>query len=198
MDKNKILIVAVADRSGSMSSILNDAIGGFDSMINEQRKIEGKDIYVTLATFDSHYELKTNNLPIKEFKSLKEYDYTPRGCTALYDAIGKTIDIVGEELATMDEDERPSKVLFVVQTDGEENVSMEFSQTTITEMIKHQTDKYNWEFIFLGAGLKEEVEFVSKNMGINRSIAYDRTGDAMFDAYIYTSSIVTDSILDED
>jgi len=198
MNKNKVLIVAVCDRSGSMYSILEDAIGGFDSMIKEQKKIKDKDIYLTLATFDDSYELKLSNSPLSDFTSIKDHDYNPRGATALYDAIGKTIVNVGVELDKLNENEKPSKVLFVIQTDGEENSSTEYSFDLVKELINHQTEKYNWEFIYLGSGLEEDVNTFSKSMGIFNSMAYDHSGDGMRSAYCATSSTISDILLEDE
>lgn len=199
MNNNLVELICVCDRSGSMSEILKDAIGGFDSFINEQKKLD-KQINITLVNFDSKYELKASCVDIKKFKSLKEYDYTPRGLTALYDAIGTTINNVGDRLANTNEYERPSKIIFVIQTDGYENCSTEFSLEQIQKMIKHQTNKYNWEFIFLGAGLKEEIQNISMNLGMNKknAFAYEFTGDGINRGYTEVSCCVAQSITGDD
>lgn len=152
MKQNLTEIVAILDRSGSMSNLVEDTIGGFNSFIKEQKKIEG-DANVTLVIFDDSYEVVYSGVDIKEVPELTDSVYFARGMTALLDAVGKTINEVGARLKNTPESERPENVLFLITTDGMENSSSEFTGSQIAEMVKHQEDKYSWEFVFLGANI---------------------------------------------
>lgn len=147
MNNNLTDITVVLDRSGSMSSVANDTKGGFDQFVNDQQKASGE-ANLTLVQFDNQYEFVHRGKPIKDIPPL---DFQPRGSTALLDAIGRAIIETGARLKGTSEHERPSKVVFVIITDGEENSSKEFKRSQINEMIKHQRDIYKWEFVFLGA-----------------------------------------------
>jgi hypothetical protein len=143
-------IAIVLDRSGSMASMAKEAIGGFNGFLDSQQKLPG-DAKLTLVLFDHEYIVTYGGRPIKNVPPLDEHTYVPRGTTALLDAIGRTINTIGERLDETLEPERPGKVLIVILTDGLENASQEFKRNQVYSMIKHQRDKYAWEFIFLGA-----------------------------------------------
>lgn len=140
-------ITLVVDRSGSMQDIRTDAEGGVNAFIENQAKESGQ-AYLTLVQFDTEYEFLHKGMPIDQ---VPKYTLTPRGATALLDAIGRAINETGERLSKMDEADRPGLVVFVVMTDGLENSSHEFSKSRIREMIQHQQEKYGWQFTFLGA-----------------------------------------------
>lgn len=140
-------IIAILDRSGSMSSIAQDMRGGFMTFINEQKKIPG-DLRVSLYQFDSVYEVVYENRSVQD---IHELTLVPRNNTALLDAVGRAINDTGRRLAAMHEHERPHKVIVMVITDGEENASREYTRERIKGMIEHQEKKYGWTFIFLGA-----------------------------------------------
>lgn len=140
-------ITIVIDRSGSMSSCKTDAEGGVNTFIEDQKKQPGS-ANLTLVQFDSVYEFVHNGVPIKD---VPKFELKPRGSTALLDAIGRSVTETGERLAKMPEKDRPGLVVFVILTDGEENSSREFRAPQIKEMIEHQTSKYAWQFVFLGA-----------------------------------------------
>jgi uncharacterized protein YegL len=148
--KNLMDITFILDRSGSMSSMRNDVIGGYESFVKKQREERG-DCVFSLVQFDDQYETPFTAVPIQHVSP--KLDYSPRGSTALRDAIGRTINAVGERLRRLKERDRPSKVIIVVMTDGEENASHEFTQPQIKDMVKHQSDQYQWEFLFLGANI---------------------------------------------
>jgi hypothetical protein len=151
MDKKLVEIVIVADRSGSMSSIRDDAQGGFNSFIKKMKtSIKNKKVKISLAQFDDKYELLWDGIDIKD---APDYILEPRGMTALLDAMGKTINDVGIRLSKISEKERPSRIIFVTLTDGQENSSKEFTFDKIKEMIAHQESKYSWEFMFLSSDL---------------------------------------------
>lgn len=140
----------VLDRSGSMSSVRKDTIGGFNAFIEEQQKQPGECL-ATLVQFDHEYEIVYSGKPIKDIPKLSDETYIPRGMTALLDAIGRTINEAGNRLALMAEEARPANVIVVILTDGDENSSREFNAEQIHKMINLQRDTYNWTFIFLGA-----------------------------------------------
>ncbi len=140
-------ITLVVDRSGSMSAIQEEAESGINAFIREQAEAQGK-ANLTLVQFDTKYEFIHRGAPINE---VPHYTLEPRGATALLDAVGRAINEVGRRLAAMPEEARPGLVVFAIITDGHENSSREFTKPKIREMIAHQRDVYNWQFIFLGA-----------------------------------------------
>lgn len=166
VNNNKSLIVMVLDRSGSMESIRKDTIGGFNAFLTDQQKLPGE-CSLTLAQFDTEYEIVHQNINLKDVPPLSFLTFVPRGGTALLDAIGRTINAVGAELAALLEEQRPGKVFFVVLTDGAENSSREFNRTKVFEMIKKQKETYSWEFIFLAAN--QDAISVGQTYGISRA-----------------------------
>jgi uncharacterized protein YegL len=184
--QNSTLIAFVLDRSGSMMPMTNEVITGFNKLIEENKKLPGECL-VTLAQFDDQYELNYNAKPLQEVPALTHETYRPRGWTRLYDAIGKTIDDVGQKLAALPEAERPDKVLVIIMTDGQENSSREYSGKRIHEMITHQREKYNWEFAFHGcneAALKDAVQ-----LGISAQTIVANAGGAIGTAQSFTHAI---------
>lgn len=157
-------IIVVLDRSGSMTSIKNDMEGGFNAFIAKQREVP-KDIRVTLVQFDTVVETVYQERPVKDVSAL---ELVPRGSTALYDALGKTINAVGSRLKAKPEKDRPHQVLFVIVTDGEENASQEFHAKQIQEMITTQRDVFSWEFIYLGAN--QDAFAVGHAIGVTRNL----------------------------
>jgi hypothetical protein len=159
-------IAFVLDRSGSMSDMQEEAIGGFNSFLSGQKKEPGE-ARLTLVLFDHEYLVHCTHQNIHFVEPLTKAIYVPRGCTALHDAIGTTIDKLGVALDQTPEPEKPSRVLFVILTDGFENASTHYLLTQIHQMINHQRDKYSWQFIFLGAGLGTAQTFqTSSSLGI--------------------------------
>lgn len=148
---NTTHIAVIIDRSGSMMTCLDDTIGGFNAFLAEQRKIKNDVATMTLVQFDDQYQVDFKDRALVEVADLNKDTYVPRGNTALLDAIGKTIVTVGESLKAKSEKNRPSKVIMIIMTDGQENWSKEYTRTKIFEMITHQRDKYQWEFVFMGA-----------------------------------------------
>ena len=194
MDNNLVEIISVIDRSGSMESIQGDAQGGFNQMIKDQKtNIVGKKIKITLAQFDSEYELIWNGIDIN---SCGEYKLVPRGTTALLEAVTRTIDDVGKRLSESPEDKRPSRVIFIIVTDGHENASDRriYSENLLKEKIKLQRDKYSWEFIFLGCS--EDCLDVAESYGISKSLSgiYKATGAGTRTMYSNMSTIMACSI----
>ena len=168
MRENLTEMVFVLDRSGSMRSLTADTIGGFNELIEKQKKLEG-DAYVTTVLFDHEYELLHDHVALGEVAPLTDREYFARGSTALLDAVGRTINTVGARLATMPEKERPAHVVFVITTDGMENASCEYTAKQVREMVEHQQQKYSWQFVFLGANMDAVSE--AGKLGISAKYA---------------------------
>lgn len=149
--KNQTDITFILDRSGSMSSMVSDVVGGWKTFV-EKQKTEPGDCVISLVQFDDRYETPFTAVPVQNLSS-GDLEFAPRGSTALRDAIGRTINCVGARIRSMSVADRPSKVSIIVMTDGEENASHEFTQAQIKKMVEHQTDKYGWDFIFLGSNI---------------------------------------------
>ena len=173
MSSNVTEIIFLLDRSGSMAGLESDTIGGFNAFIEKQIKMEGI-TKVTAVLFDDRYELLWNGIDAKDAK-LTDKEYFVRGRTALLDAVGKTILDVGYRISSKNEEEKPARVIFVITTDGYENSSCEFSYNKVRELIIHQQEKYNWEFVFLGANIDASKE--AENIGINEDDAYNYTAN---------------------
>ena len=182
MKKALTELVFILDRSGSMSDLTSDTIGGFNSMIENQKEEPGE-AYVTTVLFDNEYEVLHNYLPLQEIKPMTDKEYFARGTTALLDAVGLTINAVGSRLNVTPEEERPEKVILVITTDGMENASHEFSHQQVKEMITHQQDKYSWNFIFLGANVDAVCE--ASKLGIDSDFARNYTADSAGTANLY-------------
>lgn len=167
-------IVCVIDRSGSMSSIKDDAIGGFNAFLAAQRALPGT-ASLSMILFDHEYLSLFQNRDLADVEPLSDQTFVPRGQTALLDAVGRTIDEVGIRLAATPEPERPAKVLVCILTDGEENSSRRFTRPRIKSMIEHQRGKYSWEFAFLAADQDAFAE--AESLGVLRSMTrkFDRT-----------------------
>lgn len=168
---NLTLINVILDRSGSMTRLREATVKGLNEFLVTQRAAPGEAQF-SLVQFDHEY------LPTIQYKNLKDVadltmsDYVPRGNTALLDAIGKNLNDVGAYLASLPENDRPGKVIVVIQTDGEENASKEFDFATIKSMISHQTEKYAWDFIFLGANQDAIQTGSSLGVQASRSLSY--------------------------
>jgi hypothetical protein len=177
MKRDLTEIIFLLDRSGSMGGLERDTIGGFNAFIEKQRKLEGETI-VTGILFDDQYEPLWNGIDAKEVL-LTEKNYYVRGCTALLDAVGKTIFDVGYRLSNTKEEERPGKVIFVITTDGMENASREFTYEKVKELIIHQQEKYNWEFIFLGANIDAGTEAESLGINSDNAFSFEATNEGI-------------------
>ena len=182
MRENLTEIVFILDRSGSMSGLESDTIGGFNSMIAKQQKEEGEAI-VSTVLFDDETDVIHDRVAIGDVKKLTEEDYFVRGCTALLDAVGGAIHHIGNVHKYAREEDRPAKTLFVITTDGLENASRHYSFKDVKRLIKRQQEKYNWEFLFLGANI-DAIE-VAGNMGISRDRAANYNCDEVGTALNY-------------
>ena len=145
-------LVFILDKSGSMSGLETDTIGGYNSMLEKQKAVEGE-CHITTVLFDNNYELLHDRIDIRAVSPITEKEYQVGGSTALLDAIGRTISKIGNAQKHTADDYRAEKVLFVIITDGEENSSREYSAEKIKAQIERQKTKYGWEFIFLGANI---------------------------------------------
>ncbi|MCR5610178.1 MAG: VWA domain-containing protein [Lachnospiraceae bacterium] len=164
MKENLTEIVFILDRSGSMSGLESDTIGGFNSMIIKQQKEEGEAI-VSTVLFDDKSEVIHDRIAIGNIKKLTDKDYYVRGCTALLDAVGGAIRHISTIQKYQREEDRPAKTLFIITTDGLGNASKSFSFNDIKKLIEERKEKYNWEFLFLGANI-DAIE-VAGSMGIS-------------------------------
>jgi uncharacterized protein YegL len=177
-------ITFVLDRSGSMESIRQDTIGGFNSFLRDQKAVTGE-ATLSLVQFDNIYESVYEAKNIAEAPELAMGTFVPRGSTALLDAIGKTIVKTGARLASVPDISRPDKVIFVILTDGEENASQEFTSAKVNEMIAHQRDVYKWEFIFLGAN--QDAITSAQAIGISGASAMTYAANAIGAKAVYAS-----------
>jgi uncharacterized protein YegL len=165
--KNELFeMVFILDRSGSMQGLEKDTIGGFNSMIEKQKQIEG-DALVSTVLFNHSFDVIHHRCPIQEIKPLTEKDYSTSGMTALLDAIGRSIDKIISICQMNPMETQHRKVMFVIMTDGMENASKRYGYKEIKKMISYQKEKYGWEFIFLGANI-DAVE-VARNVGIDQT-----------------------------
>lgn len=203
MKENLSEIIFILDRSGSMASLKTDAIGGFNTFLEAQQKCEGEANF-TLVLFDHEYSLTYDAKNIKEVVPLDDETYVPRGSTALFDALGRVVNAVGSRLHNTPEEDRPSKVLVAILTDGEENASKEFNKAKINEMITHQREKYSWEFLFLAANQDAMAEGTSLGINPHMTMTYSATSagvGAVFDSFTrattsYRSTGIIDNLND--
>lgn len=166
-------IVFVIDKSGSMSNLVNDTIGGFNGFIESQKALDGKALLTTIL-FDTTWKILHDGVDIHEVKPMTTTDYSAYGGTAMLDAIGEVINRVQDRHDELGS-EKPEKVLFVITTDGEENSSRTFNKAQIEKMIKHQTNGHGWDFMFLGANMDAVKEAASIGINYDRAIKYDWT-----------------------
>jgi uncharacterized protein YegL len=183
-------VVAILDKSGSMVSLTRDTIGGFNSFLEEQKKQPGE-MFISLVLFNDKVQTLYDHVDIKKVKKLtdkRETGYFTDGSTALFDALGTTINAVGKRLSDTPEDERPSKVLLFIVTDGEENASKEFTCDQIKQMVETQKRDYSWDFMFTGANI--DSFDVGNKIGI-RGINYDASHVGTEQLYASFSSTIT-------
>ena len=171
MKNNITELVFILDRSGSMRGLESDTIGGFNGMIDNQKKVDGK-CYVTTVLFDTRFDRLHDRVDLNEIKPMTDKDYCVGGCTALLDAIGDTIRHIAQIHKYARPEDVPEHTTFVIMTDGMENASRRYSSQKVKEMIEHEKEKYGWEFLFLAANI-DAVETAS-HIGImaDRSVDY--------------------------
>ena len=189
MKKNLTELVFILDRSGSMSGLESDTVGGFNAMIDRQKKEAGEAL-VSTVLFDHESLVLHDRVPLEKIEPMTDRDYQVRGCTALIDAIGGAIHHIGNVHKYIREEDRPEKTLFVITTDGMENASSRYTADKVRSMIQRRQEKYGWAFLFLGAnidavstaagfGIREEhaVTFHSDHTGT--ALNYETVGDAV-------------------
>lgn len=183
MKKNLTELIFILDSSGSMSGLESDTVGGFNSLINKHKKEHGECL-VSVKLFNTESKLLYDRTDIKNILPLTENDYTPQGCTALYDAVGDEIKKTELIHKYIREEDIPEHTVFVITTDGMENASRKYSLPQIKAMIK-QKESENWQFLFLGANINA-VETAS-SMGISEDCAADYHSDTKGTAVMYQS-----------
>lgn len=167
MQNNLTEIIFILDESGSMDSVRSDTIGGFNSFLEDQKKVLGE-VNFTFVKFSDYYKVVEEGQDIHLVDSLNESSYTPSYSTALLDAVGTAIKSVKKRIKATPKEERASKVLFVILTDGEENASRKFDTEKIQDLVKEARDKKGWEFLFLGADI--DAWSGGSSMGINMNV----------------------------
>ena len=168
MKNNITELVFILDRSGSMAGLERDTIGGFNSMIEKQKKQDGE-CYVSTVLFDNVSEVLHDRVKLADIKPMTENEYTVRGCTALIDAIGGAIHHIGNIHKYARPEDVPEHTMFIITTDGMENASNRYSSEQVKRMIERQKEKYGWEFLFLGANIDAAAE--ARRFGIDESMA---------------------------
>lgn len=182
MKNNITELVFILDRSGSMSGLESDTIGGFNSMIEKQKKQDGK-CYVSTIVFDNESKVVHDRLELSRVPKMTEEDYSVRGSTALVDAIGGAIHHIANIHKYARPEDVPEKTLFVITTDGYENASYKYTADRVREMIKKEKEKYGWEFLFIGANI-DAVQTAS-NFGIAANRAVNYNADSQGTSVVY-------------
>lgn len=185
-------LVFILDRSGSMAGLESDTIGGFNSMIDKQKKQDGE-CYVSTVLFDNVSEVLHDCLKLSEIPKMTGQDYTVRGCTALIDAIGGAIHHIGNIHKYARPEDVPAHTMFVITTDGMENASHNYSSDQVKKMIKRQKERYGWEFLFIGANI-DAVETAAK-FGIDQNRAVNYRADKQGTHILYDTVAETVSAM---
>ncbi|MBQ9832805.1 MAG: VWA domain-containing protein [Clostridia bacterium] len=183
--KNSITeLVFILDRSGSMAGLESDTVGGFNSLIEKQKKQDG-DCYVSTVLFDNESEVLHDRVKLQDIPKMTDKDYTVRGCTALVDAIGSAIHHIGNIHKYARKEDVPEHTLFVITTDGLENASRRYKAEQVKNMIERQKEKYGWEFLFVGANM-DAVETAAQ-YGIHQDRAVNYNADEKGTKILYES-----------
>ena len=184
MKNNITELVFILDRSGSMSGLEADTIGGFNSMIEKQKKEEGE-CYVSTVLFDNESEVIHDRAKLSEIRPMTDRDYYVRGCTALLDAIGDAVKHIGNIHKYARPEDVPEHTMFIITTDGMENASRRYGYAEIKKLIERQKKKYGWEFLFIGANI-DAVE-VAEKVGISRERSANYAADSKGTGVLFES-----------
>ena len=190
MKKNLTEIVFILDRSGSMAGLEEDTIGGFNAMIEKQKREPGEAI-VSTVLFDNESVVIHDRVDIQRIKPMTRKDYYVRGCTALLDAVGGAIHHIGNVHKYAREEDRPEKTLFVIPPDGMENASRRFTYDRLKAMIERQKEKYGWEFLFLGANIDAAREAARFGISEDRAANYHADSEGTNVIYETVSEAIT-------
>jgi len=182
MKKNLTEMVFILDRSGSMAGLEADTIGGFNAMLEKQKKEDGQAL-VSTVLFDNERNVLHDRVDIQSVAPMTREQYFVRGCTALLDAVGYAIHHIGNVHKYAREEDRPEKTLFVITTDGMENASTTYTYNKVKSMIRRQQEKYGWEFLFLGANIDAAKE--AARFGIPKEFAADYHADSKGTGVVY-------------
>ena len=200
--KNNVTeLVFILDRSGSMSGLEEDTIGGFNAMLQKQKKENGE-AYVSTILFDNVSEVLHDRIKVKDVPKMTDEEYTVRGCTALMDAIGGAIHHIGNIHKYARPEDVPAHTMFIITTDGMENASVHYSSDEVKNMIERQKVKYGWEFLFIGANI-DAVETAAR-FGIERNRAVNYMADKQGTKILYEaisapiSAMRANKVIDED
>lgn len=184
MRENLTEIVFVLDKSGSMSNLASDTIGGFNSLIEQQKQEDGEAL-VSTVLFNNCSRVIHDRVPIEEVEKLTSRDYVPSGSTALLDAVGDAISHIGNVHKYARSEDVPEKTLFVITTDGMENASRRYTLDEVKRKIERQREMYGWEFIFLGANI--DAAQTASSMGISDEQAVNYVPDKAGTKVLYES-----------
>ena len=182
MKNNITELVFILDRSGSMSGLEADTIGGFNSLIEKQRKQDGE-CFVSTILFDNDSEVLHDRVRLTDVMPMTDQDYTVRGCTALLDALGGAICHIANIHKYARPEDVPEHTVFVITTDGMENASHHYDADRLKCMIEHEKEKHGWEFLFLAANI--DAVTTAKNFGINEDRAVDYLADRRGTGVVY-------------
>lgn len=189
-------VVCIIDRSTSIRTygMVESTIEGFNSFLHEQKQGKG-DANLTLCLFDGNmddsYEIRYDGVNIEQIPDLTNETFVPKGWTAMYDAIGVTIDKVRSRIENMEESQRPEKVVFLIMTDGQENSSKDYNKKRVAEMIKECEEELDWAFVFIGANIDTMGEGSSLNVSLGNTMAYASTTDSVEKTYAKMSATVS-------
>ena len=184
MKNNITELVFILDRSGSMAGLESDTIGGFNAMIEKQKKEDGE-CYISTVLFDNVSEVLHDRVKLSEIRPMTDKEYTVRGCTALIDALGGAIHHIGNIHKYARPEDVPEHTMFVITTDGMENASQQYTSDQVKRMIERQKEKYGWEFLFIGANI-DAVE-TAQRYGISSDRAVNYNADSEGTGILYES-----------
>lgn len=208
MKKGLTELVFIIDRSGSMAGLEADTIGGFNSLLEKQKK-EAGDAFVSVVLFDDQTEVLYDRLDIQKVEPMNDTQYYVRGCTALLDAVGGAIHHIKNVHRYSREEDVPEKTLFIITTDGMENASRRYSFDKVRRMVEHEKEKYHWEFLFLGAnmdaiqvagrfGIQSSRAVNFENDGAGTRLNYEVMSKAVSCARMSASAVAMEAAFDEE